>query len=180
MQGWIFKNLHWEWQIHIKSYLFVFYWWQSAVFRARVIVSLCTDMRVARAIFQQLMTQGNMSTFYHWRQIRLLQGKSCARCVKLGFTFPYWNTSENLVYVNFRRNFATCGNVDQIVVPRGPISHVVALNFCSFFSRFNLIDWSSLWRSFLDLILLIEALSGESFLNWKYCKRTVRKVYAQP
>ena len=53
-------------------------------------------MRVARAIFQQLMTQGNMSTFYHWRQIRLLQGMSCARCVKLGFTFPDWNTSEHL------------------------------------------------------------------------------------
>ena len=136
------------------------------MFRARVIVSLCTDMRVARAIFQQLMTQGNMSTFYHWRKIRLLQGMSCARCVKLGFTFPDWNTSEHLC---LRKLSKKLRNLWQ----RRSDCCVKRHNFSRRCLKF-------LQASFLDLISLIEALSGESFLNWKYCKRTERKVYAQP
>ena len=107
-----------------------------------------------------------MSTFYHWRQIRLLQGMSCARCVKLGFTFPYWNTSEHLC---LRKLSKKLRNLWQ----RRSDCCVKRHNFSRRCLKF-------LQASFLDLISLIEALSGESFLNWKFCKRTERKVYAQP
>ena len=67
----------------------------------------------------------------------------CSLC-KDGIHFSLLKHFRKPCLRKFRRNFATCGNVDQIVVP----------NFCSFFSRFNLIDWSSLWRIISQLKVL--------------------------
>ena len=135
------------------------------MFRARVIVSLCTDTRVARAIFQQLMTQGNMSTFYHWRQIRLLQGMSCARCVKLGLTFPYWNTSEHLCLRKLSKKLRNLWQRRSDCCARRHNFSCRCLNF---------------FAGFFSIISLIKALFGELFLNWKYCKQTEGKVFSQP